>query len=61
MAHDETVTQTLTGNGLLIERTEKPDGVVPWWWINPPDGTGDIVPAASQTGNGLLVPNDTHF
>jgi len=37
------------------------DTVVPWWWINPPDGTGDIVPAASQTGNGLLVPNAAHF
>jgi hypothetical protein len=34
MSHDETVTQTLTGNGLLIERTEKPGGVVPWWWIS---------------------------
>ncbi|HML20972.1 MAG TPA: hypothetical protein PKD09_04945 [Aggregatilinea sp.] len=33
MSHDETVTQTLTGNGLLIERTEKPGGLVPWWWI----------------------------
>ena len=33
MPHDETVTQTLTGNGLVIERTEKPGGVVPWWWI----------------------------
>ncbi len=33
MSHDETVTQTLTGNGLLIERAEKPGGLVPWWWI----------------------------
>ncbi len=33
MPPDETVTQTLTGNGLLIERTEKPGGLVPWWWI----------------------------
>ena len=31
--------------------------VEPWWWINPPNGTGDLVPAASQTGPGLLVPN----
>lgn len=30
---DETVTLTLTGNGLVIERTEKPGGAVPWWWI----------------------------
>jgi hypothetical protein len=33
MSQDEMVTQTLTGNGLLIERTEKPDGLVPWYWI----------------------------
>lgn len=33
MSHDEHVTQTLTGNGLVIERTEKPGGLVPWWWI----------------------------
>ena len=33
MPHNEAVTQTLTGNGLVIERTEKPGGVVPWWWI----------------------------
>ncbi len=33
MSHDETVTQTLTGNGLAIERTEKPGGLIPWWWI----------------------------
>lgn len=35
------------------------DAIEPWWWINPPDGTGDrdLVPAASQTGRGLLVPN----
>jgi len=33
MAHTETVTQTLTGNGLLFERTEKVGGKTPWWWI----------------------------
>lgn len=33
MSQDEHVTQTLTGNGLVIERTEKPGGLVPWWWI----------------------------
>lgn len=33
------------------------DAIEPWWWINPPGGTGDLVPAASQTGRGLLVPN----
>jgi len=33
MSQDEIVTQTLTGNGLLIERTEKPGGLVPWWWV----------------------------
>lgn len=31
--------------------------IEPWWWINPPGGGGDMVPAASQTGQGLLVPN----
>jgi len=34
MSQDETVTQTFTGNGLVIERTEKPGGLVPWWWIS---------------------------
>jgi hypothetical protein len=34
MSHDETVTQTLTGNGLVIERTEKSGGETPWWWIS---------------------------
>jgi len=34
MAHTETVTQTLTGNGLVFERTERPGGKVPWWWIS---------------------------
>ncbi len=33
MTHNETVTQRLTGNGLVIERTEKPGGLVPWYWI----------------------------
>jgi len=33
MTHTETVTQTLTGNGLLFERTEKIGGKTPWWWI----------------------------
>ena len=33
MAHTETVTQTLTGNGLIFECTEKPGGKMPWWWI----------------------------
>lgn len=33
------------------------DVIEPWWWINPPGGSGDLVPAASQTGRGLLVPN----
>jgi len=33
MSPNETVTQTLTGNGLVIERTEIPGGKVPWHWI----------------------------
>jgi hypothetical protein len=33
MSQDEIITQTLVGNGLLIERTEKSGGLVPWWWI----------------------------
>lgn len=33
MTANETVTQRLVGNGLVIERTEKPGGKVPWWWI----------------------------
>lgn len=46
MSHDEHVTQTLIGNGLIIERTEKPGGLVPWWWI----GDASRVPKAlSQT------------
>jgi hypothetical protein len=46
MSHDETVTQTLTGNGLVINRTEKPGGSTPWWWI----GDASRVPKAlSQT------------
>jgi hypothetical protein len=23
----------MTGNGLVIERTERPGGLAPWWWI----------------------------
>ena len=34
MAHTETVTQTLTGNGLLFERTQKVGGKTLWWWIS---------------------------
>jgi hypothetical protein len=34
MAQNETVTQTLTGNGLVFERTERPGGKAPWWWIS---------------------------
>jgi hypothetical protein len=34
MSHLETVTQTLTGNGLVFERTERPGGKIPWWWIS---------------------------
>jgi hypothetical protein len=33
MSHHETVTHTLTGNGLVFARTEKPGGRVPWWWL----------------------------
>lgn len=33
MTTNETVTQRLVGNGLVFERTEKPGGVIPWWWI----------------------------
>lgn len=42
---------TVGGEAVADDVTE------PWWWINPPGGTGDMVPAASQTGQGLLVPN----
>ncbi len=34
MTHIETVTQRLTGNGLVIERTEKSSGSTPWWWVS---------------------------
>jgi hypothetical protein len=34
MSHTETVTQTLTGNGLVIERTEKAGAKIPWHWIS---------------------------
>ena len=34
MSQNETVTQTLSGNGLVIVRTEKPGGAVPWFWIS---------------------------
>jgi hypothetical protein len=33
MTHNETITLSLTGNGLVFERTEKPGGKVPWWWV----------------------------
>jgi len=33
MSHNETVTQTLTGNGLVIERSEKTGAKIPWHWI----------------------------
>jgi hypothetical protein len=33
MSYVETVTQTLTGNGLVIERTDRVGGAIPWWWI----------------------------
>jgi hypothetical protein len=33
MSPNENVTQTLTGNGLVFERTERPGGKVPWWWV----------------------------
>jgi hypothetical protein len=34
MTHNETVTLRLTGNGLVIERTEKSGGSTPWWWVS---------------------------
>ncbi len=46
MTHNETVTQRLTGNGLVIERTEKPSGLVPWWWIS---DASRVSKALSQT------------
>lgn len=46
MPQDERVTQTLTGNDLVIERTEKPGGVVPWWWIS---DASRVPKALSQT------------
>ncbi|MFP5487350.1 MAG: hypothetical protein ACLGHQ_03485, partial [Acidimicrobiia bacterium] len=33
------------------------DAIEPWWWINPPGGTGELVPAASPNGQRLVVPN----
>ncbi len=33
MSPNETVTQTLTGNGLIIERSEKAGAKIPWHWI----------------------------
>lgn len=33
MEPNETVTQTLTGNGLVIERSEKVGAKIPWHWI----------------------------
>ncbi len=33
MTHNETVTQRLTGNGLVIECREKSGGSTPWWWV----------------------------
>ncbi len=33
MTPNETVTQRLAGNGLVIERTEKSGGSTPWWWV----------------------------
>ncbi len=33
MTPHETVTQLLAGNGLVIERTEKSGGSIPWWWV----------------------------
>jgi hypothetical protein len=34
MTPNETVTQRLAGNGLVIERTEKSGGSTPWWWVS---------------------------
>ena len=34
MTPNEIVTEQLTGNGLVIERTEKNGGSIPWWWIS---------------------------
>jgi hypothetical protein len=34
MTPNETVTQRLAGNGLVIERTEKSSGSTPWWWVH---------------------------
>ena len=34
MTSNETVTQRLVGNGLVIARTEKPGARVPWHWIS---------------------------
>lgn len=42
---------TIAGDVLADKKVE------PWWWITPPGGAGDLVPGASQTGPGLLVPN----
>jgi hypothetical protein len=33
MRRNETVTRRMTGNGLVIERTERVGGAIPWWWI----------------------------
>ena len=33
MTPNETVTQRLAGNGLVIERTEKSGSSAPWWWV----------------------------
>lgn len=33
MSPNETITQTLIGNGLVFERTERPGGKIPWWWV----------------------------
>lgn len=33
MSPNEAITQILTGNGLVFERTERPGGKVPWWWV----------------------------
>jgi hypothetical protein len=33
MTRNETVTRRMTGNGLVIERTERVGGAIPWWWI----------------------------
>ncbi len=34
MSQNETITQTLTGNGLVFARTERPGTPQPWWWIS---------------------------